>query len=85
MELYQVSIDHRVKKAIRNFPPKHLRQIKDALDRLGATPRPHDNQKLSKGYRVTVGEYRILYTVDDEAKIVTVYRIVKRNDYAYRE
>ena len=85
MDAYQVSVDQRVAKAIRNFPSKHLRQIKESLVRLGVTPRPHDNQKLSRGYRITVGEYRILYTVDDEAKIVTVYKIVKRNDYAYRE
>ncbi len=85
MDRYQVLVDHRVMKAIRNFPPKHLKQIKDALERLGVTPRPQDNQKLSRGYRITTGEYRILYTVDDEAKVVTVYKIVKRNDYTYRE
>jgi mRNA interferase RelE/StbE len=85
MDLYNVLVDSRAKKAISHFPPKHVRQIKEALERLRVSPRPHDNQKLSRGYRITVGEYRVLYTVDDEAKVVTVYKIVKRNDYSYRE
>ncbi len=83
MGKYTVRADRRVTKSIGKFPPKHLAQIRSALDRLCDTPRPHDSQKLSLGYRITVGEYRILYTVDDEAGIVTVYKIVKRNDFSY--
>lgn len=85
MDSYDVLVDNRVRKAIRQFPPKHLRQIKEALERLSLSPRPQDNKKLSKGYRITVGEYRVLYTVDDEAKVITVYKIVKRNDYSFRD
>jgi mRNA interferase RelE/StbE len=74
-------------KSLRRVPPKHLRQIKASLMRLGVSPRPHDHKKLKvdRGYRVTAGEYRVLYTIDDEARIVTVYKIVKRNDYDYRD
>jgi mRNA interferase RelE/StbE len=32
------------------------------------------------GYRVDQGEYRILYTIDDENQLVDVFRIGKRND-----
>ena len=82
---YQVRVDSRVQKSVSQFPLKHRSQIKASLERLRATPRPQDSRKLSRGYRVTVGEYRILYTVDDEARLVTVYKIVKRNDYSYRD
>jgi mRNA interferase RelE/StbE len=83
MGQYAVRADRRIAKSTGKFPPKLIAQIRSALDRLCDTPRPHDSQKLSRGYRVTVGEYRILYTVDDEAKVVTVYKIVKRNDFSY--
>ncbi len=87
MGRYEVQVDRRVLKSVRRVLPKHFRQIKAGLERLSVSPRPHDCKQLkqSGGYRVTVGEYRILYTVDDEARIVKVYKIVKRNDYSYRD
>ena len=35
------------------------------------------------GYRLRVGDYRVLFTIDDHAKRVTIYRILHRRD-AYR-
>ena len=32
------------------------------------------------GYRIDQGEYRILYTIDDDNKLVDVFRVGKRND-----
>ncbi len=82
MEQYQVNIDTRVRKVFRKLPVKHARQILAAIKRLEVNPRPQDSTKLagSNGYRVTVGEYRILYTIDDSAKAVFIYVIGKRND-----
>lgn len=85
MEKYSVIVDRRIEKSIRQIPSKHRNQLKEALERLSVSPRPQESRKLSKGYRITVGEYRILYTVDDKARQVAVYKIVKRNDYSYRD
>ncbi len=79
---YTVRFDARVAKFFRKLPKKHARQVKAAIERLSVNPRPQDSSKLelSDGYRVTVGEYRILYTIDYDAKLVTVYRIGPKND-----
>ncbi|MHB8104849.1 MAG: type II toxin-antitoxin system RelE family toxin [Dehalococcoidales bacterium] len=39
--------------------------------------------KETEGWRIKVGDYRILYTVDKKHKVVKVYRIKHRSE-AYR-
>ena len=53
---------------------------------LSVNPRPRATKKLTEkdGYRIRVGNYRILYTIDDEAKMVVIYRIKKRSKKTYR-
>ena len=86
MNEYKISIDKRVLKSFRRIPEKHARQTQEALERLQINPHPQDSKKLqvSGGYRVTVGEYRILYTIDEDTATVVVYRIIRRNDYSYK-
>jgi len=82
---YHISVDKRVMKSFRRVPEKHARQIREALERLKVNPHPQDSVKLktSGGFRVTVGEYRILYTVDEDTATVVVYVIARRNDFSY--
>ena len=43
-------------------------------------PYPQDSKKIGIGIRVDIGEYRILYKVDEEKKLVKVETIGPRND-----
>jgi len=55
----------------------------EKLQALGANPRPPGCKALRgtySGYRIRVGAYRALYTVDDDRGIVTVYEVVHRKD-----
>lgn len=56
------------------------RRILETIASLGAEPRPHGVQKLAAdgGYRVRVGDYRIVYEIADAAQIVTITRIRRR-------
>ncbi len=65
---------------VKRYPAKQFRQI--VLKILGLTfdPRPADVKKVSDGFRVDVGEYRIYYEIDDGAKTVTVLLVDKRGD-----
>jgi mRNA interferase RelE/StbE len=50
---------------------------------LATTPRPHGSQKLAgydDRYRVRQGNYRVIYLIDDEASVVTIYKIGHRKD-----
>ena len=61
-------------------------RVEKSIDRLREEPRPRGSKKLS-GYanewRLRVGNYRILYSVDDAKKEVLVARIAHRRE-AYR-
>jgi mRNA interferase RelE/StbE len=56
------------------------------LRTLADDPRSHKSRKLEDlpGYRVAVGDYRVLYLIDDKTKVVTIYKIGHRRDI-YRD
>jgi len=57
-------------------------RVNRAITRLAENPRPPGAKKLitRDGYRIRVGDYRILYHVDDVAKVVIIYRVMSRGD-----
>jgi mRNA interferase RelE/StbE len=52
------------------------------IEGLASEPRPHGCEKLSglEQYRVRQGDYRVVYGVDDEARVVIVVKIGHRRD-----
>ncbi len=65
---------------------KRLRQVFLKILSLRRTPRPSDSEQLSHfsykgltGFRVTQGEYRIIYAIDDKAKTVKLARVLHRD------
>jgi mRNA interferase RelE/StbE len=80
---YNIDIKPSAKKAIAKIPQPHRRRIAKRIDRLAGDPRPKDAKKLagdSDLYRVRVGDYRIIYEVEDRALLVLVVRIGTRGD-----
>ena len=83
--MYALRYEHRVEKELRPIPSRDRLQILHDIERLQDQPRRHGVEKLGgvDGYRLRVGDYRILFTIDDGSKRVTIYRIKHRRD-AYR-
>ena len=70
---------------------KRLRQVFLKILSLRRSPRPPDSEQLAHftyrgfvGFRVTQGEYRIIYAIDEKAKVVKLAWILHR-DRDYRE
>jgi mRNA interferase RelE/StbE len=57
-------------------------RIAEAVLRLETDPRPNGSRKLrgTDGYRIRVGTYRVLYTVNDDTRIVEVIAVGHRRD-----
>jgi mRNA interferase RelE/StbE len=57
-------------------------RIAAAIDGLADDPRPRGSVKLAgrNDYRVRVGDYRIVYAVDDDERLVLVARIAHRRE-----
>lgn len=80
---YQVVLrpaaDNALGKLPRNIPPRLLAKAQS----LAADPRPHGVKKLQGQlnlYRVAVGNYRIVYAIDDTRRVVTVTIIADRKE-----
>lgn len=82
MTLYRVEITKSAAKAIQSLPPSARRRVTERLRDLAADPRPNGVRKLQgrDGYRVRVGDYRVIYTVQDDVVLVTVIRVGHRRD-----
>ncbi|MCS6903012.1 MAG: type II toxin-antitoxin system RelE/ParE family toxin [Candidatus Bipolaricaulota bacterium] len=84
--IYQLVVKPGVQRQLRQLDSPALRRIMRKFQQLQQNPRPPNAQKLHgrlEGYRVRVGDWRILYQIDDQAKEVRVYRI-KHRSQAYR-
>lgn len=79
---FEVKVEKSASKRFARIHPKHAAQIAKRLKELQELPRPHDSIKLkgTSDYRLDVGEYRILYAIDYDAQIVTVFRIMQRGE-----
>lgn len=63
-----------------------LVRIDTAILDLAQTPRPTGSIKLHgvELWRIVVGEYRVIYAIDDEKRVITVARVRHRRE-VYRE
>lgn len=79
---YEVRIVPAAEKELDKFPtPVHTRISRRILS-LEDNPRPRGTKKLSgrEEYRLRVGDYRILYTINDEGYIITVFAVGHRRE-----
>ena len=83
--VYTIHLERRAERDLRQLPQNDIRRIDAMLRQLAENPRSVGVVKLSgrtdSGWRVRVGDYRILYRIEGDR--VEVYRIKHRRD-AYR-
>jgi mRNA interferase RelE/StbE len=80
--VYRLEISHAAHRQISGLPEQTQERVNQTIARLAEDPRPPGAKKLvaREGYRVRMGDYRILYHIDDRAKVVIVYRVMLRED-----
>lgn len=81
---YEIEFTRAAEKAFSSLPEKVQDRIDDVLDGLEAEPWPVGHKKLkgSKGdlYRVRVGDYRVVYQVEEDRLVVVLIRIGHRKE-----
>ncbi len=80
--VYQIVLTSSAKKDLSGLDATTQRRILQKLVDLATTPRGIDTLKLrnDERYRTRVGDYRILYTINDAAKTVTISSIRHRRE-----
>ena len=79
---YKVFLETRARKEFLGLPTQIQDRLREAIDDLAQDPRPPGVKKLSgiEGYRLRKGDYRVLFTIDDKAKEIRIYRIGHRRE-----
>ena len=79
---YGIFILRRAQKELAQLPGVAYERAKSAIRRLAENPRPRGCRKLSgrDGWRIRVGDYRVIYEIDGTRRIVTVLHIGHRRD-----
>jgi mRNA interferase RelE/StbE len=79
---YTILIERYAQKQIMKLDKKVIPVIKSAVAALVDNPRPHGYKKLKgeDAYRIRIGDYRIIYEIDNGKIIVTVVSVGHRKD-----
>jgi mRNA interferase RelE/StbE len=80
--MYQVVIEKQVQKHLAKITPPNYNKVVSALQDLANNPRPQGYKKLKgrQGFRVRIGEYRIIYNINDNILTVFILAIGNRRD-----
>jgi len=81
--MHELRLARSARKELEALPDAALVRIARALDALPPNPRPRGCKKLrgaSDLWRVRVGDYRIIYHLDDRAHLIEVRAIRDRKD-----
>ena len=80
---YEIDITRTAEKCLKKLPRQEQRRIVDAVLALATDPWPRGSRKL-QGYadifRIRVGSYRILYSVEERRLIIIILKIGHRGD-----
>ena len=79
---YKVYFKQSVEKDLRSIPKKDLHKILERISQLSQEPRPFGSEKLTyqEKYRIRQGNYRIVYSIQDEQLSVWIVKIGDRKD-----
>jgi mRNA interferase RelE/StbE len=83
MASYHVVLTSSAEKELQKLSSQVIARMISRLENLGSNPRPAGCKKLKGGdreWRIRVGDYRAVYTIDDTKLLVEVTRIRHRSE-----
>jgi len=81
--MYRLAIKKSARKELDNLPDQIFLKVDKSILSLKEDPFPYPQAKKLKGEnrcRLRVGDYRVVYSVDEDQKTVTIYRVRHRKD-----
>ena len=82
MTTYRIELRPAAARALRKLDPTVRPRIQGAIGLLADDPRPPASRPLRgrPGYRVRVGDYRIIYTIADDVLLIVVVALGHRRE-----
>lgn len=83
---WRVDLAPAASRQLQKLPPDATARARGPILALARDPRPPGSGVLtgSPFWRLRVGDLRIVYSIDDEARTIVVVRVVRRNESTYR-
>lgn len=81
--MYRVFLERAAEKDLKSLSSKLHNQVVATIQKLAKNPRPSGCRKLTGGdkdWRIRIGDYRIVYEIDDTAQSVHVNRVRHRRE-----
>lgn len=83
---FRVELAPAAQRQLERLPPGDAASLRGPILGLAQDPRPRGLAKLSGTdfLRIRVGDIRVIYLVDDTARLVVVLRVARRSESTYR-
>lgn len=83
---YQVTLrSSRVERELIAVPRADSQRISEAIKELSERPRPRGSTRIRGDiYRIRVGRFRILYSINDAERTVTIGSVRRRSEDTYQ-
>ncbi len=81
--MYTVRFSPRAQRDLRGLPAQIVQRILPRIEELATEPRPQGAKKLSGTqhiWRIRIGDYRVIYLVEDTIKLVEIRKAGHRKD-----
>jgi len=81
--MYKVTVKKSAAKSITKLPKNVSNRLIPSIKQLAQDPRPPGSKKLQGAedlWRIRVGNYRVLYAIEDTIMIVDVVQVAHRKD-----
>ena len=87
MNQYLVLLRRDAQKQLDSIPGKDNEAIRKALHSLENEPKSHNVLKLTGAelWRLRVGKFHLIYSVDDRNKRIIVVKVSKRDENTYKD
>jgi mRNA interferase RelE/StbE len=81
--VYEVLIERNAERDLKSLPTAVLNRIVPRIKALAEAPRPFGCHKLTgskNDWRIRIGDYRVVYEIDDPGKRVRIFRVRHRSE-----
>ena len=81
--MYDVYIERTAERDLKRLSPSDFYRILSRIKALAGNPRPKGCHKLSGSktdWRIRIGNYRVIYEIDEKVKAVKVLRVKHRRE-----
>ena len=82
--MFSIIISESALKQLAKLPKNAVKKIESSISELASNPRPVGVKKLKDSredlYRIRVGDYRVVYSIEDKIQVVDIRQIGHRKD-----